>query len=352
MQITSVEVIKRNLAPGSPVAIRAIPGEKLELTYGETLQVNVSFDYRGPAPKATLYGAIGVRGVFFNEILANTRDISLPPSPMEFTPGVASVDIAITSEISPGTGYDLYVKLLEYPEAGVSEVDNVIDITGIPPTYELIQHTIYPFAYIYDGDVEMTTATFKTDPFTPSAWMGEEFASKLEEEVRARGGRVLEAKVYVDTTPLLWTNFRIEVTGTPLEGGMEAAAGVSVGIALWLAIILVCLAIIAVIVVATLMWERFMGTFKTYPGLHDVKPGWGKETLMLTIHDSEEYWERPLTPTETLEGMSEAELRDYLDKIAEEEVPDKVDWGALAILGGLAVLGVGAAVVFTAGRGE
>ncbi|GAH88270.1 unnamed protein product, partial [marine sediment metagenome] len=35
------------------------------------------------------------------------------------------------------------------------------------------------------------------------------------------------------------------------------------------------------------------------------------------IHDSEEYWERPLTPTETLEGMSEAELRDYLDQIAE-----------------------------------
>jgi hypothetical protein len=56
-------------------------------------------------------------------------------------------------------------------------------------------------------------------------------------------------------------------------------------------------------------------------GLEDVKVGWGKDTLIKTIQDSEEYWERTPTPTETLEGMSEQELRDYLDKISEEEVP-------------------------------
>ncbi|GAI12316.1 unnamed protein product, partial [marine sediment metagenome] len=77
--------------------------------------------------------------------------------------------------------------------------------TEVPPEYELIHETIYHFAYIYDGEVEETTATFKTDPFTPSAWMGEQFAKKLEEEYRARGGNVLEVRVYVDVTPLLWT---------------------------------------------------------------------------------------------------------------------------------------------------
>ncbi|GAH83756.1 unnamed protein product, partial [marine sediment metagenome] len=124
--------------------------------------------------------------------------------------------------------------------------------TELPPEYKLIQHTIYHFAYIYDGDVEVTTATFKTDPFTPSAWMAEKFASKLEEEVRARGGRPLEVKVYVDTSPLFWTDFRIEVSSTPIGGVTEAGPGIAVGIPVWLAIILVCLAIIAVIVVATL----------------------------------------------------------------------------------------------------
>ncbi|GAI69610.1 unnamed protein product, partial [marine sediment metagenome] len=222
----------------------------------------------------------------------------------------------------------------------------------VPPEFELIQHTIYPYAYIYDGDVEVTTATFKTDPFTPAAWMGDKFASKLEEEVRAKGGRPIEVKVYVDTTPLFWTNFRIEVVGTPL--GVEVASGIAVGIPIWLAIILVCLAIIAVIVVVTLAITTIMDRLEHRPGLEDVKPGWGKETLMLTIHDSEEYWERPLTPTETLEGMSEAELRDYLDQIAEEEVPPEEisPWAIAALVGGLGVVGIGAAVALAARRKE
>jgi len=214
--------------------------------------------------------------------------------------------------------------------------------TEVPPEYELIQHTIYPYAYIYDGDVEVTTATFKTDPFTPAAWMADKFASKLEEEVRAQGGRPIEVKVYVDRTPLLWTDFRIEVVGTPL--GAEIASGIAVGIPVWLAIILVCLAITAVIVVVTLAIKTIVGLFMTYPGLEDVKPAWGKETLILTIQDAEEYWERPLTPVETLEGMSEAELRDYLDQIAEEEVPAEVAWLPLVIVGGLGILGVVAAI--------
>ena len=119
---------------------------------------------------------------------------------------------------------------------------------------------------------------------------------------------------------------------------------------MWLAIILVCLAITAVIVVATLAIKTVVGLFKTYPGLHDVKPGWGKETLMLAIVDAEEFWERPLTPIATLEGMSEADLRDYLDQMAEEEVPAEVAWLPLAVVGGLGVLGVGAAVALAAGR--
>jgi len=332
MNITGIEIIRNN--PG--VVADVITGEKVELTYGDTLRVNVSLEYRGRAQVVTLYGAIGVRGIGFLEKVSGEANLNLLGSPEEFSPRAGSVDIAITSDISPGTGYDIYCKIREYPEAGLPEVDDVIDIVGIPPEYELIQHHIFPYAYIYDGDVEVTTATFKSDPFTPAAWLGDKFARKLEEEVRARGGRPLEVKVYVDTTPLFWTDFRVEVVGTPL--GAEVTSGIAVGIPVWLAIILVALAIIAVIVVVTLAIKTIVGLFKTYPGLHEVKPGWGKETLMLTIHDSEEYWERPLTPIETLEGMSETELRDYLDDISEEEVPPEVAWLPLAIIGGLGVL--------------
>ncbi|GAI99953.1 unnamed protein product, partial [marine sediment metagenome] len=162
-----------------------------------------------------------------------------------------------------------------------------------------------------------------------------------------KGARVLETKVYVDTTPLLWTDIRIEVTGTPLgeEVGTVAGRGIAVGIAPWLAIILVCLAIIAVIIVATLAFKTIMEAFKKKPGLEDVKPAWGKEALILDIQDAEEYWERSPTPVETLEGMSEEELRDCLDQIAEEEIPEEVSWLPLAVLGGLGVLGVGGVAV-------
>ena len=34
--------------------------------------------------------------------------------------------------------------------------------TEVPPEYELIQHTIYPYAYVYDGDVESSIFTFNT----------------------------------------------------------------------------------------------------------------------------------------------------------------------------------------------
>ncbi|MBA7631766.1 hypothetical protein ES703_39301 [subsurface metagenome] len=250
--------------------------------------------------------------------------------------------------------YTLKAELLMNPDSPVI-VDSYEGVLctvtlEVPPEYELIQHTIYPYAYIYDGDVEVSTATFTTDPFMPSAWLAEKFASKLEEEVRARGGRPIEVKVYIDTTPPLWTNFRVEVRGTPLGGGVEAA-GVAVGIALWLAIILVCLAITAVIVVATLAFTTIMDRIQHKPGLEDVKPGWGKETLILTIKDSEEYWERPVTPAETLERMSEPELRDYLDQIADEEVvPPAISWLPLVVVGGLGILGVGAAVALTAGK--
>ncbi|GAJ01359.1 unnamed protein product, partial [marine sediment metagenome] len=157
----------------------------------------------------------------------------------------------------------------------------------------------------------------------------------------------IEVKVYVDTTPLLWTNFRIEVTGTPLGETVEAGLGIAVGIALWLAILLVCLAIVAVIVVATLAFTTVWDRIHPKPGLEEVKQAWEKETLILTIHDSEEYWERPPTPVETLEGMSEAELRDLLDQIAEEEVPPPPPWEVLAAVGALGVLGIGAAMALT-----
>ncbi|GAJ18102.1 unnamed protein product, partial [marine sediment metagenome] len=104
MNITGIEIIKSNpgvaVVPNPSVAIGVVAGEKVELTYGDTLKVNVNFDYRGLAGSATLYGAIGNRwGIppYFDEILDGEVSIDLPESREDFTPCERSVDIPITS---------------------------------------------------------------------------------------------------------------------------------------------------------------------------------------------------------------------------------------------------------------
>ncbi len=169
----------------------------------------------------------------------------------------------------------------------------------------------------------------------------------MEEEVRARGGIPLEVKVYADTSPLFWVDFKILVTSTPIT--QTAAVGAAVGFVLpvWASILIIALAIVGIIVAITLAIKTITGYFKSKPGLHDVKPAWGKETLIKTIIDAEQFWERPPTPPETLDGMSEPELRDLLDKIAEEEVPTGTSWLPLAIVAGVAIIGVGSAVALS-----
>ncbi len=130
-----------------------------------------------------------------------------------------------------------------------------------------------------------------------------------------------------------------------------AAGGIAIGIAPWLAIVLVCLALIALIVAVTLAVKTIKAEFKRKPGLDDMKPLWGKEALILDIQDAEwhlekeERLERPITPAETLEGMSEEELRHLLNEIGKKVVPPIDSW-PLLVLAGLGVLGVGGVAAY------
>jgi hypothetical protein len=327
--------------PERGYGLEVAPPEKLELTYGDTLRITTGFNYRGPAHDITLYGAIGNRRGFplydFDEIIHAEATHKTPDSPTIFVPVTASVDIPITADIAPKPDYDIYTKIKGYLDAGLPGVDDVIAITGIPPTFELLEETIYPYAYIYAGDAEVSTFTFKSDPFTPSSWIAGRVAKALEEQVRKDGGKVLEMRVYADKSPLLWTDWRIEVVGIPPK---TTGTAMPLGIAWWAVAILAALAI-ALIIVITWAIKAVVSLFKRKPGLDEVKIGWEKDTLIKTIQDSEEYWERTPTPIETLEEMSEEDLRHYLNKIAEEEVPPAEPGLGLAIAA-VGVLGLGA----------
>ncbi|GAI60914.1 unnamed protein product [marine sediment metagenome] len=172
MNITGIEVIRPRV-----VAIGVVAGEKIELTYGDTLKVNVSFDYRGLARETILEGAIGKLHAFPTDwlevLLKSGTTIDIPES-FEFTPHERSVEIPITSDIGPGTDYDLSVSLRDYREAGHPTEVDVIDIVGIPPTYELIQETIHPASYVWEGEEEVCIIEFPLTPeqipFTQWGW--------------------------------------------------------------------------------------------------------------------------------------------------------------------------------------
>jgi hypothetical protein len=334
MNIIGLEVL-----PGSPggLAIGAVPPEKVELTYGQKLRVNTSFGYRGLATKVTLYGSIGHRDwIQFWEDCVSEQPIDLPES-KEFTPCVASVDIPITADISPGSDYDIYCKIKEYPGAGLPQVDDVITITGMPPTFELLEETIYPYAYVYDGKCDVCTFTFRTDPFTPASWIAGKLAAACENEVEKAGGRVMEMRVYVDRSPLLWTDWRIEVVGIPPK--TTAGVAMSLGIAWWAIAIIAALAIILIIVI-TWSIKTIVSSFTHKPISEEIKATWSKDTLIKVIGDFETKLERTPTPPEELEKKSEDELRKYCDELASAIAPAPGGLGlAIAAAG---VLGLGA----------
>ena len=339
LRIHSVEELLPARGSGLTTAVGAVSPEKLELTYGDTLRITTSFNYRGPARDVTLYGSIGNKGwTGFNEIINAEATHTTPDSPATFVPVTASVDIPITTDIAPKPDYDIYCKLKEHMEAGLPEVDDVIDIVGVPPTFELLEETVYPYAYVYEGERDGGVFTFTADPFSPDSWIAGRLASICEDEVRKAGGKMLEMRTYVDKSPLLWENWRIEIISAPPK--TVTGVAMPLGIAWWALAILAALAIILIIII-TWAAKEIIGLFKRKPGLDEVKVSWGKETLIMTIQDSEEYWERTPTPIETLEEMSEEDLRHYLNKIAEEEVPP-AEPGLGLVIGAVGVLGLGA----------
>ena len=114
------------------IGVAALPGEKLQVEVGDRVRVRATLDYKGPAISDTFYGAIGNRAWYgFDEIIYGSAPVSFYHS-YDWTTYELVVDIPVTAAISPGTDYDLYVKLLDHrTEAGMPEVDNVIDVLGV-----------------------------------------------------------------------------------------------------------------------------------------------------------------------------------------------------------------------------
>lgn len=198
--------------------------------------------------------------------------------------------------------------------------------TEIPPEYKLIQHTIYPWAYTFEGDAEVCTFEFKLTPeqIPGTEWLGERIVNTFVSELEKEGSKLLELEVYEDTTPILWTNYRVKVTAiaSPI-----AWTPIIVGV-------LAILFIVAIYFTIKLVDEVF---FKRKALPEETKKEFGRETLIAMILDLE-----PGTPLESLEQASDQELRDCLNAILAEKAPP-ISWWPLVAVGGAIALIIGVA---------
>ena len=111
----------------------------IPLTVGDKLHIQADFYYVGPIFSGKLHGAIGSRGVGFDEVLHNDITLSLPKcdSSTHFTDKY--VEIPITSAIAAGT-YAIYIKIidgvsLELDKTLSSYYEGAVEIVGVEPTF-------------------------------------------------------------------------------------------------------------------------------------------------------------------------------------------------------------------------
>ena len=101
---------------------------------GQICQVDVAFEYQGPAQSRSLYAALGNSGAFgFNEIVAGSSTLTVPETATLRT-YYATVNIAVTMAISPDDSpYDLYAKINgAFPAATSPMLYDVVFVTGEP----------------------------------------------------------------------------------------------------------------------------------------------------------------------------------------------------------------------------
>jgi len=123
---------------GGPVVT---PPGVLELDMGDRCRVHVAFNHREPAAGGKFHAAIWQKTIWkpHDEVLSAEKVFTVPSS-TDWTPWEGYIDIPITSAISPGSEYGLYVKIMGITGGDIftEYLANVITIVGAPPTLRIV----------------------------------------------------------------------------------------------------------------------------------------------------------------------------------------------------------------------
>ncbi|MBA7469503.1 hypothetical protein ES707_04774 [subsurface metagenome] len=233
----------------------------------------------------------------------------------------------------------------------------------VPPEFELIQHTTHPASYVYEGEEEVCTIEF---PLTPeqipfTQWGGLKLADAFASAVEAESNSLLEVKVWEDTTPIFWTNYRVEIKAAVASEEQGVAAPVwpwliPIGAVLvklpWGFIVKGAITLLGIWLIGWVVEKLIKAVDRVIhkpPALTDeIIEGLGREDLIPMILYKAPRVEYEVSP-EDLEQMTDDGLRALLKELRDRQAPE-VSWWPLVIVGGVAVLGVGAAIALTARR--
>ena len=126
-QATLARRLLNGIGLGAGISVNA--GDVLTVMGGKTVRVLAQIEYRGPAGFATLYAAIGNRGLIsFDEIWAGQA------APVDVGPDIDWTVYALAVDIVTDTGksglYDIYAKITETSAPGMPEETDVIQVVG------------------------------------------------------------------------------------------------------------------------------------------------------------------------------------------------------------------------------
>jgi len=124
----------------------------VNVRHTDTLRIDVSFKYSGPAKTCKLRGVIGNLGtvwpyVFDEVIYAHSPSFTIPESVDPETQD-RSVSISISTELAVGTHYSIYAKLedgisMKEGETGSVALRDAVFVVSAEPTFTEFQITDY-----------------------------------------------------------------------------------------------------------------------------------------------------------------------------------------------------------------
>ncbi|MBA7465041.1 hypothetical protein ES707_00202 [subsurface metagenome] len=290
---------------------------------------------------------------------------------IELDPGDDHEFIGGRFDLNKEGTYTIAASLLMNPDDPVVvdsyEGDLCTTTLEVPPEFELIQHTIHPASYVWEGEDEVCIIEF---PLTPeqipfTQWGGLKLADIFASTVEAEGNSLLEVKVWEDTAPLFWTNYRVEIRAAVASEEQGVAAPVwpwlvAIGAVLvslpWKAIIVGSLSVLGIWIIGWVIEKLIKAVDRVIhkpPALTDeIIEGLGREDLIPMILYKAPRLEPPYEVTaEELEEMTDDGLRALLKELRDRQAPP-IEWWPLAIIGGVAVLGVGAAAIALTAKRE